>query len=227
MDARPFPSTTASLERSRFMSRVYGWMALALLISAAVSIGTASSPGMVRAIFGNRILFYALIFGELGLVLWLSAGIARMSVATAQAVFVVYSAMNGLTLSVIFLLYTAESIATTFLVTAASFGALSAYGYATKRDLTGFGSFLFIGLVGILIASLVNLFLRSEMVYWVTTYIGVFVFAGLTAYDTQKIKAMADSGDDGRGAIMGALALYLDFINLFLMLLRLLGGRRD
>jgi len=165
------------------------------------------------------------------MVIAISAAINRMSSATATLLFVLYSALNGVTFAAIFMIYTRSSIASTFLVTAGTFGAMSLYGYVTKKDLTGFGSFLFMGLIGIVIASVVNIFLQSEMIYWVTTYIGVFVFVGLTAYDTQKIKKIGEAGfangeDQQKAAILGALRLYLDFINLFLMLLRIMGGRR-
>ncbi len=207
-------------------------MSAALALSALAAATTVSTPGFLDLVIGNRIVFFGLIVAEVGLVLYLSTAVSRMSLAAARATLIVYSLLNGLTLSAVFLAYTAESIGTTFLVTGATFGAMSAYGYATKRDLTRFGSFLFMGLIGIVIASLVNIFLRNDAVYWVTTYAGVFVFVGLAAYDTQKIKAMGAeagyAGDAaGKVAVVGALALYLDFVNLFLMLLRLLGRRRD
>jgi len=168
------------------------------------------------------------MIGELALVFILSGAINRLSGTVATLLFLGYSALNGLTLSVIFIVYTADSIASTFAVTAAMFGAMSIYGYLTKKDLTSWGSFLFMGLIGIVIASLVNIFLQSSAVSWVVSGIGVLVFTGLTAYDTWKIKAMAAAGEEGRKpAILGALTLYLDFINLFLMLLRFMGGRRD
>ncbi|MGA7105141.1 MAG: Bax inhibitor-1/YccA family protein [Candidatus Deferrimicrobiaceae bacterium] len=232
MGYRPYLATTAAFDENRFMTRVYGWMSFALVLSAFSAAATISTPGLYRWIVLNRLVFFGLIIGELGLVLYLGAAITRMSLAAARTAFVGYSLLNGLTLSVVFLAYTSESIGSTFLVTAATFGALSMYGYVTKRDLTRFGSFLFMGLVGIVIASLVNIFLRSDAVYFVVTYIGVIVFVGLTAYDTQKIKAMGaetGSGEEeaGKVAVLGALALYLDFVNLFLMLLRLLGRRRN
>jgi len=166
------------------------------------------------------------------LVLILSAAISRMQSSTGILLFFLYSALNGLTLSVIFLAYTRASIANTFFVTAGTFGAMSFYGYTTQRDLTSWGSFLFMGLIGIILASVVNIFLRNEMVYWVVTYAGVLIFVGLTAYDTQKLKAMAMAGfadeeTERKTAVLGALTLYLDFINLFLMLLRIMGSRRD
>ncbi len=176
-------------------------------------------------------MFFGLIIAELGLVMTLSAAIGRLQATTATLMFFAYSALNGLTLSAIFIAYTSASIANTFFVTAGTFGAMSLYGYATKRDLTSWGSFLFMGLIGVIIASVVNIFLRSEMIYWVVTYAGVIVFVGLTAYDTQQIKAMAlqgfgDEESERKGAVIGALRLYLDFVNLFLMLLNIFGRRR-
>jgi FtsH-binding integral membrane protein len=232
MGYRPYLSTTAAFDENRFMTRVYGWMSAALALSAFSAAATISTPGLFRWIVSNRMVFFGLIIGELGLVLYLGVAITRMSLAAARTAFVGYSLLNGLTLSVVFLAYTSESIGTTFLVTAATFAAMSMYGYVTKRDLTRFGSFLFMGLIGIVIASLVNIFLRSDTVYFMVTYIGVIVFVGLTAYDTQKIKTMgaeAGSGGDAAGkiAVLGALALYLDFVNLFLLMLRLVGRQRD
>ncbi len=232
MGYRPYFATTETVQETAFMSRVYGWMAFALALSALAAAATVSTPGLLRLVVGSRVVFFALILGELGLVLYLGAAIGRMSLAAARTMLILYSVLNGLTLSAIFLAYTAESIGTTFLVAGATFGATSMYGYVTKRDLSRLGSFLFMGLIGIVIASLVNIFLRNDAVYWVTTYAGVIVFVGLAAYDTQKIKAMGAQGGvgsdaGGKVAVVGALALYLDFVNLFLMLLRLLGRRRD
>jgi hypothetical protein len=202
-------------------------MGLGLLLTAAMAVVTLSSPALLQLVFGNRLVFYGLILGELGLVIAVSAAINRLSAATATALFLLYAALNGITFSVIFAVYTTESIASTFVVTAATFGAMSVYGYTTRRDLTNWGSFLFMGLIGIVIASVVNIFVESSAASWVISAIGVIVFTGLTAYDTWKIKAMAAAGAQGRKpAILGALTLYLDFINLFLMLLRLFGNRR-
>src|SRR6185295_6906949 len=170
------------------------------------------------------------LFAPLGLVLLLGFRLRQMSFSAVQTTFWVYAALMGIGLTPILLLYTGASVAQVFFVTSATFGAMSLWGYTTKRDLTGFGSFLFMGLIGIIIASLVNLFLQSGMMSWVISVLGVVIFTGLTAYDTQKIKEMYYVGDDGtiagKKAIMGALSLYLDFINLFLMLLRLFGDRR-
>lgn len=216
---------------SGFFSKVYGWMTAGLLLTALVSMLTLSSEAMLNLIFGNKMVFYGLIIAELGLVVALSAAINKISATVATLMFLGYSALNGVTFAAIFLVYTQSSIASTFFVASGTFASMSIYGYFTKRDLTGWGSFLFMGLIGIIIASVVNIFLQSEMIYWITSYIGVFVFVGLTAYDTQKIKQIGQAGfTDGehqqKSAILGALRLYLDFINLFLMLLRVMGTRR-
>jgi len=213
--------------QNNLVRQVYAWMGMGLTLTALMALVTISSPDLFRAIVGNRMLFYGLMIGELGLVAVLSGAINRLSGTVATLLFLGYSALNGLTLSIIFLVYTADSISSTFLISAAMFGAMSAYGYLTNRDLTSWGSFLFMGLIGVVIASVVNIFLHSSAVSWITSAIGVIVFTGLTAYDTWKIKALALQGESGRKpAILGALTLYLDFINLFLMLLRLLGDRR-
>lgn len=215
-------------KQNALVRQVYAWMGCGLALTAIMALITVSSPALLQAIVGNRMVFYGLMFGELALVFTLSGAINRMSAGVATLLFVGYSVLNGLTLSVIFLVYTADSIASTFAVSAATFGAMSIYGYATKKDLTSWGNFLFMGLIGIVIASLVNIFMKNDAVSWVVSAIGVIVFTGLTAYDTWKIKALAVAGEEGRKpAILGALTLYLDFINLFLMLLRLMGGRRD
>ncbi|MBU5613972.1 Bax inhibitor-1/YccA family protein [Geomonas azotofigens] len=215
---------TITVVNSGVMRGVYGWMSGGLLLTALVSVITASSPALLQAILGNRILFYALLFGELGLVVAISGAINRISTATASILFLLYAGLNGLTMSTIFVAYTHSSIASTFLVTAGMFGTMSLYGYLTRSDLSSWGSFLFMGLVGVVIASLVNIFLHSSMLNWVLSLCGIIVFTGLTAYDTQKIKQMGNTG--GKGAILGALTLYLDFINMFLLLLRFLGDRR-
>jgi FtsH-binding integral membrane protein len=187
---------------------------------------------MIKLIFGNQLLFFGLIIGELILVFSLASRVNKMKASTATSLFVLYAALNGVTLSAIFLIYTRSSITSTFFICAATFVASSIYGMVTKRDLTSMGQFMFMGLIGIIIASVVNLFVRSSGVSLIVSYIGVIVFVGLTAYDTQKLRTMAlsqPSGLDGatvrKGAILGALTLYLDFINLFLMLLRILGSR--
>jgi uncharacterized protein len=213
--------------QNALVRQVYAWMGAGLLLTALMALVTISSPALLQVVVGNRLVMYGLMFGELGLVFALSGAIDRLSAFTATMLFLLYSALNGVTLSIIFLVYTADSIASTFLVTATMFGAMSAYGYLTRRDLTSWGSFLFMGLIGVVIASLVNIFLHSDAVSWVVSAIGVVVFTGLTAYDTWKLKALAAAGVAGRKpAILGALTLYLDFINLFLMLLRFAGRRR-
>lgn len=220
----------AAATTQRFFVKVYTWMTIALVLTGLTALYVASSPALINAIFSNTILFYGLIIGELLLVGSLVGWINRMSSQTAMAIFVGYSVLNGLTLSMIFIIYTAGSIASTFFVTAGTFGLMSLYGYLTKSDLTKIGNILVMALIGIVLASLVNMFLKSEMLYWIVTYVGVLVFVGLIAYDTQKIKKMSAYTVDGsdeqqKGAILGALTLYLDFINLFLLLLRILGRR--
>jgi FtsH-binding integral membrane protein len=217
----------ASDVERRFMSAVYGWMTAGLALTAVVAYAVASSPAALQLVVGNRVVFFGLILAELGLVVALSAMVNRLSAPAAGALFALYSALNGATLSVVLLAYTGSSVAVAFASTAGTFGAMSLYGTVTKRDLTGWGSFLFMGLVGIVVASLVNLFVRSSMVTFVVSCMGVLVFTGLTAYDTQKLRAYARAGGGAAAApISGALSLYLDFVNLFLSLLRLLGSRR-
>jgi uncharacterized protein len=217
--------------QSAFITKVYGWMSLALAITAIVAMFTASTPAMQQLIFGNRFVLIGLFIAELLMVTFISGIIGNISGALATLLFITYSILNGLTLSAVFLVYTGASISSTFFATAATFGAMSLYGYTTKKDLTTWGNILFMALIGLVIASLVNLFVSSEALYWIITYAGIIIFVGLVAYDTQKLKEMSMAGfqsDDAerKGAILGALALYLDFINLFLMLLRLLGRRK-
>jgi FtsH-binding integral membrane protein len=219
-----------------YMLRVYNYMLLGLALTGAMAWVTVNTP--LGALFYQQTavgyqmlpLGWIALFAPLGLVFFLSFRIAHMSLATAQTVFWGYAGLMGISLAPILLMYTGASVAQVFFVTAATFGAMSLWGYTTKRDLTGFGSFLFMGLIGILIASVVNIFLGSGMVSLVISIIGVLVFTGLTAYDTQQIKESYYVSDDGqlagKKAVMGALRLYLDFINLFLMLLRLMGDRR-
>jgi FtsH-binding integral membrane protein len=218
------------------MLRVYNYMAVGLVLTgvtaylvANTSLGNLFFTQTVNG-FGMTALGWVAFLAPIGLVLVLSFGIQRMSAGTAQLVFWVYAALMGVSLATIFFAYTMSSITQVFFVSAATFGAMSLWGYTTKRDLTGMGSFLFMGLIGIVIASIVNIFIGSSALGFAISIIGVLVFTGLTAYDTQKIKEMYYVGDDGsvagRKAIMGALSLYLDFINLFLMLLRLFGDRR-
>ena len=222
--------TQAEIDERAFISQVYLWMATALVVTAVVAAMVANDIAFVAQMVTSG-LIWVFFIGEIALVIALGALINRLSAPAATTLFFGYAALNGVTLSLIFLAYTDASIAATFLVTAATFGAMSAYGYLTKRDLTAIGNFLVMGLIGFLIASVVNLFLRSEGIYWITTYAGILIFIGLTAYDTQKIKRMASGGIAEsevarKASILGALRLYLDFINLFLLLLRLLGRRR-
>jgi uncharacterized protein len=215
------------VRQNALIRQVYAWMGAGLAVTAFMALSTLSSPVILKAITGNRLVFYGLMIGELALVFTLSGAINRLSATAATLLFVAYSALNGVTLSVMALVYTANSIASTFVITAGMFGAMSIYGYMTKRDLTSWGSFLFMGLIGVVIASVVNIFVGSSAVSWLISGIGVIVFTGLTSYDTWKIKELAAQGTEGRKpAILGALTLYLDFINLFLMLLRFTGNRR-
>jgi FtsH-binding integral membrane protein len=215
-----------------FMRGVYGWMSLGLLITAAVAWFTAASP-LGLTLLQSPGLVLMLVLVQFGLVIGLSAAIHKLSGAAASMMFAGYSALTGLTLSSIFFVYSATSIFQAFIVAGGMFGAMSVYGMVTKRDLTGMGSFLFMGLIGIVLASLVNMFVQSSAMSFVISVIGVLVFTGLTAYDTQKLKYMGETmplGDGTairRGTILGALTLYLDFLNLFLMLLRLFGNSRD
>lgn len=216
-----------------FIQSVYNWMAIGLALTGFTAYSVAHSEALIALIFGTP-LFYGMIIGELALVWILSARVGKMQASTATIMFLGYSALNGATLSAIFLVYAASSIASVFFVCSGTFVACSVYGMTTKRDLTSMGSFMMMGLFGIIIASVVNLFVRSSAVSMITSYIGVLVFVGLTAYDTQKIRTMAMTQPDDlgsaavhKGAIIGALNLYLDFVNLFLMLLRIFGGSRD
>ncbi len=226
--------TQVQVRVNTFIRSVYNWMAIGLGLTGLVAYYVASNPALVRLIFGNQLLFFGLIIGELALVFIISARIQKMQASTATALFILYSALNGATLAFVFLIYTASSITSTFFICAATFVACSIYGWTTKRDLTSVGGFMTMGLIGIIIASVVNMFFRSSAMSMIISYIGVIVFVGLTAYDTQHLKTMALTQPDGleaavvrKGAILGALKLYLDFINLFLMLLRILGGTRD
>jgi FtsH-binding integral membrane protein len=215
------------VRQNTLVRQVYAWMGVGLVVTAFMSIVTLSSPAILGAVFGNKLVFYGLMIGELALVFTLSGAIHKLSSTTATLIFIAYSALNGITLSAVALVYTASSISSTFVITAGMFGAMSVYGYMTKRDLTSWGSFLFMGLIGVVIASVVNIFVASSAMSWIISGIGVIVFTGLTAYDTWKIKELAAQGTEGRKpAILGALTLYLDFINLFLMLLRFTGNRR-
>ncbi len=213
-----------------FLRQVYWWMTVGLCVTGFSAWMVAASAGMQRLIFGNNLVFFGLIIVQLIMVFKLSARVQRLSVQGAVGMFLAYSLLMGLTLSSIFMIYTTSSIVGVFFITAGTFGATSLWAYKTKRDLSSWGSFFFMGLIGIVIASLVNLFLQSSALQWAISYIGVLVFVGLTAYDTQQITLMGAQGfgDEAtakKSAINGALRLYLDFINLFIMLLRIFGGR--
>ncbi|MBI9084300.1 MAG: Bax inhibitor-1/YccA family protein [Desulfobacterales bacterium] len=229
--------THAQVRVNEFIRSVYNWMAIGLALTGFTAYYAAHSQAVLELLFSATgrpsMLFYGLIIGELALVFTLSARVSKMKASTATNLFVLYSALNGVTLSIIFLVYTSNSITSVFFICAATFAAASAFGMVTKKDLTSMGQFLFMGLIGIVIASVVNMFMRSSGMAMIISYIGVIVFVGLTAYDTQKLKHMALSQPEGldagvirKGAILGALTLYLDFINLFLMLLRILGDRK-
>lgn len=232
-----FPRTDSIVQQSRtglqtYMAQVYGWMTCGLLLTAFVAWYAANSEAVLQMVFASRVTFFGLIIAQLAVVFVLSGLIHKLSAGVATTLFMLYSALTGLTISSILLLYTAQSIAATFVVTAGMFGAMSLYGYTTKRDLSRMGSMLFMGLIGIVLASLVNFWLKSEALMWVITYVGVVIFVGLTAYDTQKLKEIgqqinvSDHSQLRKYSILGALTLYLDFINLFLMLLRIFGNRR-
>jgi uncharacterized protein len=225
------PAAAVGAERvTAFLRAVYGWMFVGLGITAAVALSVASSPALLQAIFSNRFLFFGLIIAEFGLVFFLSARVQKIAPATASALFIVYSALNGATLSFIFLAYAGASIASTFVVTAGMFGALALYGSTTKRSLAGVGHFVGMGLIGLVLAMVVGFFWHSNALQFVISVVGVIVFTGLTAWDAQRLKVMATAlpeGQTGSYAVVGALSLYLDFINLFLFLLRFMGGRRD
>lgn len=221
-----------SLAFPALMRKVYLWMTLALVITGFTAFGIASNPGIAYAIVTNRLLFWGLIIAEFGLVIGISGAINKLSAVTATLLFVLYSIVNGATLSVICMAYTMSSIASVFFITAGLFGVMAFIGYTTKTDLTSIGKILFMALIGIILATIVNLFVGSSMLNMIVSYVGVVIFTGLTAYDSQKIKNMlynADSMDEGmqKIALLGSLTLYLDFINLFLMLLRIFGGNRD
>lgn len=216
---------------SRLMGRVYGWMGAALLISAVSSLLFLSSETATQLILGSRFGFYGLIILEFLLVIGITGAINRINSGTATALFVLYAILNGITLSPILLIYTGASVAATFFITAATFGIMSIAGYVTKKDLSSMGAYLIMGLIGVIIASVVNMFLHSETMDYIISYLGVFIFIGLTAYDTQKIKTLGQEAvNNGASiqkiAILGALTLYLDFVNLFLYLLRLFGKRK-
>lgn len=223
---------TRSVAQASLFRSVYVWMTLALIITGFTALYVAKSYTLLNLMLQNQMAFWGVLIAELGLVFYMSARINRISFTTATILFIVYSILNGVTMSMLFLIYTMSSIATTFFVTAGTFGAMALFGYATKKDLTRIGNLCIMGVIGLIIASLVNMFLHNSMMDLIISYVGVLLFVGLTAYDSQKIKQML-SGEDievnettQKIALMGALTLYLDFINLFLYLLRILGDRK-
>jgi FtsH-binding integral membrane protein len=229
-DSYRSPEMVAAAQRS-FMVRVYGWMTLGLLVTASAALFTLSQPALLQGILSTPFMFLGLLFLELAMVVALTAMIAKLGVTTAYIGFLAYAALNGVTLSILALVYTATSIAQVFVIAAGIFGLMSLYGYTTQRDLTAWRNLLFMGLLGVILALLVNLFLRNSMLDFVLSIVGVLVFVGLTAYDTQKLKKLGVSVSGSgemvqKTAVIGALALYLDFINIFLWLLRLFGQRR-
>ena len=212
------------------MRKVYVWMTLALVITGLTSYGVATSPGILAAIYQNQILFWALVIAEFALVFGVSAAINKISLSVATLMFILYSVINGALLSYIFLVYTTSSIATVFFITAGTFAAMALVGYTTKTDLTSMGKYLLMALIGLIIATVVNLFIKSSGFTLILSYVGVLIFVGLTAYDSQKIKQMLlqvpDASESSQKiALLGALTLYLDFINLFIYLLRIFGRR--
>lgn len=223
--------TTSSPEQT-FFQQIYSWMSLALIITGGVSYVVSSSPTLIRLLMANQLLFFVIIMAELGLVVWLVSSLQKLSFNQALTMFVVYSTLNGVTLSGLTLMYTGTSVFLAFFITAATFIFMSTYASKTKADLTELGKLCFMGLIGIIIASLINIFFRSELIYWIISYVGVVVFIGLIAYDTQKLKLLysqhaGDQQSINKLALYGALTLYLDFINLFIMILRIVGVRRD
>ena len=221
---------SSALSFPALMSKVYLWMTLALVVTGMTAYYVASSPAILYAIVSNQIAFWGLFIGELVLVFVLSSRIMSLSFVTASLMFVIYSIMNGVFFSFILLAYTEQSIATTFLITAGTFGAMSLFGFVTKRDLSTMGRILFMLLIGLLIATVVNIFMKAEGLTLILNYAGVVIFVGLTAYDTQSIKQMLQEHGDKEGAekiaLLGSLSLYLDFINLFIYLLRFFGESR-
>jgi uncharacterized protein len=230
MQSRTYIESISTVEAD-FMQKVYLWMTFALTLTGFVAYRTTQSEFLLELIFSSSFGFIGLILAELALVFWISSGLQRMSSNMAIGLFLLYSVLNGMTLSVLLIAYTGASVASTFFITAGMFGAMSVYGYTTKQDLSSWGNLLFMALIGLILASVVNIFLQSSGLYWLISYIGVLIFVGLTAYDTQKIKQLAaqvivESEVGRKVAILGALTLYLDFINMFIFMLRILGNRR-
>jgi uncharacterized protein len=228
--ASPVPADVRDVRVTAFLSKVYGWMFLGLLLTAGTALIVASSPVLIKTLILNRFLFWMLLFAQIGLVWYMAARVEKMAPATAAGMFLLYSAVVGITTSVIFLVYTSASIVSSFVITAGMFGAMAVFGTFTRRSLAGWGQFLFMGLIGLIIAMVVSIFWLNDLLSFVISVVGVIVFTGLTAYDAQRLKEMAVALPDGRVgsyAVVGALSLYLDFINLFFFILRLFGGRRN
>ncbi len=224
------PQSEASV--SSFLSRVFLWMALGLTVSAAGSFWLLAQPGILMTVVKNPVIFFGLAIAELGLVIWLSMAVMRMSAGMATGIFLLYSFLNGITLCPLFLIYTGGSILNTFVITGGTFFFFALYGFTTRKDLTTMGGLFMMGLIGVILASLVNLFVKSTALEWVITFVAIAVFLGLIAYDTQKLKRIHAMGfqsadDEKRIVILGALTLYLDFINLFIQLLKIFGRRRN
>ena len=232
MDNRTIVSPAAQASVSSFMSRVFLWMAIGLAVSTAGSFWLLSQPQLLTAVVKNQWIFFGLAIAEIGLVIWLSAAAMTMSAGLATMVFVAYSFLDGVTLSPLFLVYTGGSLVMTFAITGGTFFFFALYGMTTKKDLTGIGGLAMMALIGVIIASLVNIFMKSTAVEWVITFVAIAVFMGLIAYDTQRLRSMHAMGAENpelekKMVILGALALYLDFINLFIQLLRIFGKRRN
>ena len=229
MESNYVKSAQAGTVVNTLVRRVYLWMSVALCITGLTAWVVAGSSWALNLMIGSPVAFWGIIIAQLVLVFTISGAVNKLSFSTLYALYILYSFLTGVTLSFIFIVFTASSIASTFFVTAGVFAVMSIYGYATKRDLTSFGNLLFMLLIGFIIASVVNLFMKSEMLYWIVTYAGVLIFVGLVAYDTQKLKALAgmeENESTSKLALIGALSLYLDFINLFLLLLRILGRQK-
>jgi FtsH-binding integral membrane protein len=223
--SRPWASSSESV--NDILWQTYRWMSVGLAITGMVAWVVSNTPAALDIVVGNKLVFYGLMFAQIGLVLAFSSVASRVSTAAAAAMFFSYAALTGLTFSVLFLVYTSQSIATTFFITSGSFAGLSLFGATTKRDLSSVGRFAIMALIGLIIASVVNIFLHSSTLLWVTTLAGVLIFSALTAYDTQKLKQLyAESGGAGNLALRGALTLYLDFINMFVFLLNVTGRRK-
>jgi uncharacterized protein len=226
-----FISASISDERvGAFLAKVYGWMFVGLLVTAVTALAVASSPALIEAVFADRLIFWVIVIAQLGLVFYLSARVDRVQPSTAAGLFLLYSALVGVTSSLVLLVFTGASIAQTFIVTAGMFGGTAIIGTITRRSLAGLGHFMFMGLIGLVLASIVGIFWHNGALQFVISIVGVIVFTGLTAWDAQRLKQMAVALPDGRVgafAVVGALSLYLDFINLFFFLLRFMGNRRD